>query len=138
MLRSIEPDGADFCAFEEALIAADLPTEDLLSEPFNYFCVDDLAWGGFGNGADALVRSVVVSPDARGRGFGVAVVGALVERARAQGVERLWLLTTDASAFFAHLGWEEAERESAPPMIAASRQFSELCPASSILMVRAL
>jgi N-acetylglutamate synthase-like GNAT family acetyltransferase len=138
MLHSIEPGTPDFDAFIAALVAAKLPTEDLLSEPFRYFCLEDVAWGGFGSERDALIRSVVVSPDARGRGFGAAVVNALAERARRHGVERLWLLTTDSAPFFARLGWAPAERSSAPPTITASRQFSDLCPASSTLMVRAL
>ena len=65
-----------------ALTAAELPTEDLFSEPFRYFSLDDLAWGGFGDGPDALLRSVLVSPLARGRGQGAAFVSALADRAR--------------------------------------------------------
>jgi arsenate reductase len=138
MLRSIEPGTPDFDAFIAALVAAKLPTEDLLSEPFRYFCLEDVAWGGFGSERDALIRSVVVSPEARRRGLGAAVVNALVQRALQQGVERLWLLTTDSAAFFAHLGWTQAERSSAPLAITASRQFSDLCPSSSTLMMRTL
>jgi GNAT superfamily N-acetyltransferase len=138
MLREIKPGSAAFGTFVAALGAANLPTEDLLSEPFRYFGLDDLAWGGFGAGRDALVRSVVVSANARGRGLGAAIAAAIVGRAREEGVERLWLLTTDSAPFFARLGWNEAERSSAPPAISASRQFSGLCPASATLMVRAL
>lgn len=138
MLRSIEPGSADFDAFVGVLKAANLPTEDLHSERFSYFCLDGLAWGGFGAERDTLVRSVVVSPEARGRGLGGSIVSALAERARQQGVERLWLLTTDSAAFFERLGWTQAERSAAPPTIAKSRQFNGLCPASSTLMVRAL
>jgi GNAT superfamily N-acetyltransferase len=138
MLREIEPGTQAFETFTIALRAANLPTEDLLSEPFRYFSLDDLAWGGFGSARDALVRSVAVSPEARGRGVGAALVAALVERAHEEGVERLWLLTTDSAPFFERLGWRVADRSAAPPAIAASRQFSSLCPASSTLMVRTL
>jgi N-acetylglutamate synthase-like GNAT family acetyltransferase len=138
MLRSIEPGSPDFHAFVAALRAANLPIEDLLSEPFNYFCLDDAAWGGFASEKDALIRSVVVSPEARSRGLGTAIVREFVERARQQRVERLWLLTTGSAPFFERLGRARAERSSAPPTITASRQFSDLCPASSTLMVRSL
>ncbi|MBL8547026.1 MAG: GNAT family N-acetyltransferase [Hyphomonadaceae bacterium] len=138
MLRSIEPGAPDFEAFVAALQAAKLPVEDLLFEPFRYFCMDEIAWGGFSVERDGLMRSVVVKREARGRGFGARMIGALLERARQQGVERLWLLTTDAAPFFERLGWTLAERSSAPAAIAASRQFSGLCPASAMLMVRAL
>ena len=79
-----------------------------------------------------------MKPKARNRGYGALVTNALAAQARANGVARLWLLTTDASAFFARLGWREADRAGAPSLIAASRQFSDLCPASATLMVRAL
>lgn len=138
MLRSIDPDTPDFEAFKVALVQANLPTEDLLSEPFRYFRFDEIGWGGLGADRDALIRSVVVSPQARGRGHGTTLVQALAERAREDGVERLWLLTTDAAPFFTRLGWSQAARSAAPPTITASRQFGGLCPASSTLMVRTL
>lgn len=47
-----------------------------------------------------LIRSVAVSPDARGRGVGFAIVTALLERAKADGVRELVLLTNTAENFF--------------------------------------
>lgn len=137
-MREITPGSAPFASFLAALEQAGLPTDDLTSEPFRYFVLDDAAWGGIGAGADALIRSIVVTPEARAHGFGTKITEALVHRARADGVERLWLLTTNASPFFAKLGWREAERSAAPGAIARSRQFAEVCPASAILMVRTL
>lgn len=138
MLREIEPGDASFKRFVESLEAATLPTDDLLADPFRYFTADDLAWGGVGVGSDALLRSVVVAPHARGRRFGVALVQELTQRAKQAGVERLWLLTTSAAPFFAKLGWRVAERAEAPVAIAQSRQFTDLCPASATLMARTL
>jgi amino-acid N-acetyltransferase len=138
MLRDIAPGTPAFEAFTAALSAANLPTEDLLAAPVRYVCLDDVAWGGAGAERDALIRSIVVSAEARGKGYGAAIVHALAERAKRSGVERLWLLTTDAAPFFERLDWRVAERSAAPPDIAALRQFSELCPASSTLMVRSL
>ena len=138
MLREIQPGSSAFERFVAALAKAELPTDDLASEQFRYFTADDLAWGGFGAGADALIRSVVVLPQARSRGFGALVTEALVRQAREAGVERLWLLTTSAAPFFEKLGWASAERAQAPDTITRSHQFSSLCPASATLMVRAL
>jgi amino-acid N-acetyltransferase len=138
MLREITPGGPEFHRFTAALANAELPTDDLLSEPFRYFAADDLAWGGIGVGADALLRSVVVARSARNRGFGRLVSEGLVTQARDSGVERLWLLTTSAADFFKALGWRETDRAQAPEAIARSRQFSGLCPASATLMARAL
>lgn len=138
MLREIRAGSPDFERFKDALTQAGLPTDDLTSEPFRYFTADDIAWGGFGGGADALLRSIVVRPEARARGFGALVTEGLVEHARDAGVERLWLLTTSASLFFEKTGWRQADRALAPQAIARSRQFSDLCPASATLMARTL
>jgi GNAT superfamily N-acetyltransferase len=138
MLREIQPGSSAFERFVAVLANAELPTDDLTSESFRYFTADDLAWGGFGAGADALIRSVVVLPQARSRGFGVLVTEALVRQAGDAKVERLWLLTTSAASFFERLGWRSVDRAYAPEAITRSRQFSGVCPASAALMVRAL
>jgi GNAT superfamily N-acetyltransferase len=138
MLREIQPGGSAFKHFVDALANAELPTDDLTSESFRYFTADDIAWGGLGVGADALIRSVVVLPQARSRGLGVLVTEALVRHARDARVERLWLLTTSAAPFFERLGWRNVDRAQAPEAIMRSRQFSGVCPASAALMVRAL
>jgi len=89
-----------------------------------------------GNGADRLLRSVVVLPKLRGTGVGAALVASLIEQARSSGAERLWLLTTGAADFFARLGWVVVDRDSAPAGIRAGDQFTTLCPASATLMMR--
>ena len=138
MLREIRRGEAAFDRFTAALTRAELPTEDLFDQPFRYFEHDGPAWGGIGSGEDALLRSVVVADEARGRGLGGAIINALTEQARLDGAKNLWLLTTNASLLFRKLGWKSVERIMAPPQIAASRQFTGLCPASATLMVRAL
>ena len=138
MLLEIGRRDAAFVEVVAALEAAGLPIEDLYDAPFRYFSRACPAWGGVGRGEEALLRSVVVAPHARGAGHGAAIVEAIAVRARDAGARRLWVLTTDAQAFFARLGWRAAERAEAPALIANSRQFSSLCPASATLMIRAL
>jgi amino-acid N-acetyltransferase len=138
MLREIKPGSPDFERFIASLENAELPTDDLTSEPFRYFTADDMAWGGIGSGPDALVRSIVVSEAARGQGLGVVITEGMVQQAREVGVERLWLFTTSAAPFFEKLGWRHTDRALAPEAIAQSRQFAGLCPASAAFMARAL
>lgn len=138
MLREMAPGSMAFATFKDALTAANLPTEDLHSEPFRYFGWNEAAWGGIGAGDDALLRSIVVPAEVRGRGVGIALTQALAVRAAEQGTARLWLLTTSAAPFFEKLGWRVASRDEAPTVISRSRQFSGLCPASATLMVRTL
>jgi arsenate reductase len=87
-------------------------------------------------GGAALLRSVVVAPNERGHGTGQALVARLLEVARARGIDSLWLLTTTAPGFFADLGFRRRERDSAPPGIRATEEFTSCCPASATLMSR--
>ena len=89
-------------------------------------------------GAAALLRSLAVSPSARGRGHGRLLVAALEQHARAQGLRQLYLLTTTAEAFFAALGYDDAPCEQAPAAIAQTAEFRSLCPASARFMAKAL
>lgn len=89
-------------------------------------------------GDAGLLRSVVVSPDARGDGIGGSLVAAAEKRARALGVRELWLLTETAADWFPRLGYEPADRGSAPAGVATSHEFMAACPASAVAMRRNL
>ncbi|WP_316746625.1 arsenic resistance N-acetyltransferase ArsN2 [Sphingomonas sp. A2-49] len=124
------------------LTAAQLPIADLGEPGRTFFRFDDaqglIGYGGLeGRGADRLLRSVVVT-DRRGRGIGRAMIAGLEQQAREYGVAHLHLLTTTAASFFRSLGFANASRESAPSTITASREFTALCPASAVYLVKAL
>ena len=89
-------------------------------------------------GPHGLLRSIVIEGPERGHGFGRTLVHGLVAEAEKLGLRDLYLLTQTAAPFFAALGFTACAREAAPPAIAASQQFAELCPASAKLMRRAL
>lgn len=134
---------ADWPAIAALLRAASLPTDDL--EPASsddFIAADD---GGLRGvvalqrfGEHGLLRSLAVEPGARGRGLGRALVAAAEARARRQGLTSLTLLTETAAGFFAALGYRAVAREQAPAVVRQSRQFTQLCPASSICMTRSL
>lgn len=79
-------------------------------------------------GAHGLLRSLVVSPDARGAGLGRDLVHLAVRRAREQKMHSLWLLTETAAAFFLQQGFVLADRSAAPAQVQVSEQFRSLCP----------
>ncbi|MDH3410355.1 MAG: arsenic resistance N-acetyltransferase ArsN2, partial [Gammaproteobacteria bacterium] len=81
-----------------------------------------------------LLRSLVVDQSARGAGIGKQLVAALETRAAELGVNELWLLTIDADAYFARLGYVVANRDDAPDSIRATAEFSTLCPGDAVLM----
>lgn len=139
-ITALEPD--ELAGFARLLGAASLPSADL-ADPgrlFFRFEADSLVgYGGLeGEGADRLLRSIVVLADRRGQGLGRALIATLERQARDLMVERLHLLTTTAAPFFRALGYIDADRGAAPPAVAASREFTALCPASAAYLVKAL
>jgi amino-acid N-acetyltransferase len=141
-LRPLRPDTMDYAALVGTLTIAGLPTGDLEGSARHFALDDDRQLVGFGglegDGPDQMIRSIVVPLWLRGRGFGQAVVEGLVQQARSDGAERLWLLTTSADAFFSGLSWRATDRAHAPESVRASRQFAEECPSSAVLMCRHL
>jgi UDP-N-acetylmuramate: L-alanyl-gamma-D-glutamyl-meso-diaminopimelate ligase len=74
----------------------------------------------------AVLRSLAVTPDCRGRGFGWMLADCAVQRARALGAARLYLLTETASDFFAEkLGFKAIDRTTVDQQIAASAHFRD-------------
>ena len=61
-------------------------------------------------GADAIVRSVAVSPGARGGGIGTRLATHAIDAARSEGVARAWLFSRRSGAFWQGLGFEPANR----------------------------
>lgn len=126
-----------------ALGAAGLPTADLGIAVARFFAAVDaggpIGWGGLeGEGADRLLRSLVVAEGGRGQGRGRALLAALEAEAARSGARRLWLLTTTATDFFAAAGWRRVDRAAAPAAIAATSQFATLCPARAVCLARDL
>lgn len=142
-LRDRAIDGND-PALNAALKAADLPTDDLNEAGRHFFAYSTLAGTpvGFAGyelcGEDALLRSVVVLPEARGHKAGRNLVPLLAYRALREGARTAWLLTLHASAFFEALGYTRKTRAEAPAAILATRQAASLCPASAVVMAKSL
>ncbi|NKB64426.1 MAG: GNAT family N-acetyltransferase [Gammaproteobacteria bacterium] len=99
-------------------------------------------------GDSVLLRSIATDPDYRGKGIASSLINQLHLLARDNHFEEVYLLTTDAESYFrgnsnnkgskTSLDYQPIEREYAPASIKQSSQFSELCPASAILMKKRL
>jgi amino-acid N-acetyltransferase len=128
-----------------ALLAADrLPAGDLTPAHLESFWIERDAAGLAGvvglepRGRAALLRSLAVRADVRGRGLGAALLAHAEAQARALGVHELYLLTTTAERFFAARGHAAISRDAVPPEIRATAEFAGLCPASSVCMTKQL
>lgn len=121
-----------------------LPLEDAEAHLHNFVLALGAAGGLAGvaglecYGPAALLRSVAVDPACQGQGLGRRITEAALHLARQQQVQRLYLLTTTAPDFFAHLGFERIEREAVEAPVRQSAEFTTVCPASAIVMRRTL
>ena len=77
------------------------------------------------HGNTALLRSAAVAPEFQGCGIGSRLTEKLLERATGDGVERVVLLTTTASEFFARrFGFCEASRTVFDKELAGSSEWN--------------
>jgi amino-acid N-acetyltransferase len=90
------------------------------------------------HGTDALLRSLVVAPSARGRGIAGQLIAQLEAEARGAGVARWWLLTTTAPRFFERRGFIRVPRQDAPTAIQRTEQFSGGCSCDAICLTRSV
>lgn len=140
-LRRADP--ADLDRAESLLAANDLPHRDVRTDGVRLFVAESgsefVGVGGLEpRGSNALLRSVVVAEPHRGKGYGAELCAALEERARTDGIDALYLLTTTAASFFRREGYETIDRESAPLLIRRTAQFETLCPDSAVCMTKPL
>ncbi|WP_081071930.1 arsenic resistance N-acetyltransferase ArsN2 [Burkholderia cepacia] len=125
-----------------------LPVADLVPEPptgLRLFVAEDTAeqrlMGCIGLQQFeqlGLVRSFAVSPDCRNQGVGIRLLDELYRHAGRVSIRHLYLLTTTAAAYFSGLGYQIVSRDAVPVAIQQSTEFSSLCPASAVVMTRAL
>ena len=143
MTLAIRPaSAADLAASIDLLKNAQLPVADLSAKRLAFVAeIDDVFQGVIGVesfGEIVLLRSLVVTPDARGAGIGPALVAALEVACGANGALEMWLLTIDADRFFERLGYAIRDRADAPDAIRSTNEFGGLCPGDAILMSKNL
>lgn len=85
-----------------------------------------------------LLRSVAVSPTARGHGLGHRLTDAAITLAKSLGTPAVFLLTTTAESYFPRFGFVVMPREQVPTGVQQSIEFRSACPASAVVMRRTL
>ena len=89
-------------------------------------------------GSVALLRSVAVHPDERGKGLAGLITRYLLGLARSEGITELYLLTESAEGYFARFEFCPVDRGTVPEAIKSTRQFTSLCPSSAQVMLLTL
>jgi len=130
--------GRDLPAIIALLTQCGLPSGDLNAANLSGFELalgpDDRIVGiaGLDVSTDgALLRSLAVVPDWRGKAIGEALVARREAAARLAEVDTIYLLTTTAADYFRRLDYADVPRETVPPAVAAHVQFRSICPASA-------
>ena len=133
--------GEDLPAVLQLLRECNLPTDDVSAIVADFWIAysgDDLvgiiALERFGK--VGLLRSLAVAPQHRGRGAARVLCDQGLADARRRAVTDVYLLTTDADAYFQRHGFTVIDRDAAPAEIKSTQQYAELCPDSAIVMHR--
>lgn len=133
---------SDNSAILKLLDDQNLVTADLIESDFSQFFVDSNHQQIVGViGLDShqnsgLLRSLAVAPAHQGRKVGTALVRRLIDYSSTLGMTDLYLLTTNASAFFIQRGFTEIPRDATPIVIQKTAEFAQFCPADAIVMHR--
>jgi len=134
---------ADLPAVLGLLQAAGLPREGV-AEGLVRLClaeVDGQLAGVAGlerYGTSALLRSVAVAEDQRGRKVAGRLVERMLEEARDASIHDVYLRTTTAEGYFPRFGFEPVGLAEVPEAVKASVEFQGACPSTAACMVRHL
>jgi UDP-N-acetylmuramate: L-alanyl-gamma-D-glutamyl-meso-diaminopimelate ligase len=121
----------DMEEIRKLLVESGLPAEPARDEQFPAFFVLTNENGVVGAvaldvfGDDAVLRALVVHPSARGSGYGWMLADMAVSQARWRGVRRIYLLTENASDFFAaKFGFRVVDRSTLGKHVSVSETFT--------------
>lgn len=131
---------ADVPSVRALLTSLDLPVAGLDPHLRSFLVVEDagevVACAGLETyGSYALLRSVAVHPGYRDRGLAASLVRQLVDHARNENVQAVYLLTTTAEDYFRRLGFGVIPREAVEPVVTQSAEFGPGVCATARAMV---
>ena len=135
---------ADWPGIVALLSANQLPVSDLDAKRVDEFllvkderglagCIGSERWGAY-----ALLRSLAVREDCRGRGMGKQLTSVRESRCKSAGVVAVYILTETAAKFAEKQGYRVVERRAVPEEIRSTKQFNGLCPCCAICMAKML
>ena len=137
MLRPARP--GDLSAITALLAELELPIRGVV-DSLDSFVVVELEGRLIGVGGielygqEALLRSLAVSTEHQHCGVATTICDHLEAQAAQHGIESIYILTETAERFFARRGYVVVARSAAPEAIAASEEFTDLCPQSATFM----
>jgi amino-acid N-acetyltransferase len=130
----------DLSAIRALLEQCGLPTADLRDAMLELFTVCRIGGRIVGTiglevfAETALLRSLAVAPEHRGRRLAHDLWARVRDRARRGGIRRLYLLTTTAEPLFFRWGFRRVARDEVPAAVQATREYNALCPSTAAVM----
>lgn len=85
-------------------------------------------------GNSGLLRSLAVDKDYRGQKVGFELTKEVLTQALKKSYLEVYLLTTDAERFFIKAGFFKIVKEHAPKVVKETKQYSEICSDSAVVM----
>ncbi len=133
----------NFEHIKELLKNNDLPYEDIIASKVQFITEEEngVLVGCIGlerYGEEGLLRSFAVRDKYKNKGIGKRLLNQLIDQSKTYGLKRLHLLTTTADGYFDKNGFKTADRAVAPNDISLTKEFSEICPSSSVYMIKSL
>ncbi len=133
----------DFAAIKLLLLEAKLPIDDLHAEKVEFIVARSegsivACLGLERKDKNALLRSFAVKSEYRNHGLGTTLMTELLQSKQVSTVQKLHLLTNTAEEYFKKQGFEVKSRDLAPLEISDTEEFSAICPASAVYMVKQL
>jgi len=130
---------SDISTIKDILKENKLPFQDVGTNNINFFLAyedaDFIGIIGLEKFPEiALLRSMAVMKKFRGNGYGKKICAHLLEIAKQEGINEVFLLTCDAKDFFAKLGFKVIERKNVHEIIQSTTEFSSLCPVYAVCM----
>ncbi|MEJ2289109.1 MAG: GNAT family N-acetyltransferase [Deinococcales bacterium] len=131
----------DMPAILRLLDAARLPKDGLEASHVHLFVAEGARKDGLPAGVvgfelvgdAALLRSLAVRHDERGRGLGIGLIRHAQRRAQAAGARTAYALSTTIPELLVRLGFTSASRAELPAAVLASPELKGACPASAPL-----
>ncbi len=129
----------DYAQIAQLLTSHGLPIDDIAGSDIEFLVLESatavIACGALQRlGGCCLLRSLAVREKHRDAGHAARLCEALIDNASRECYGDIFLLTNDAAGYFVRHCFENFDRRHAPDAIRQSRQFSNLCPESAVLM----
>ena len=85
-------------------------------------------------GEIVLLRSLAVMTGFQKQGLGKELTNKVIREAKKRGKVSIYLLTTDAELFFVNNGFKKIVKTAAPDILKKTKQYSEICSDSAVVM----